>query len=117
MTRVSLFYLVGLFDLWSGIRTLFISSAGAYLIASYVDDPFMPWIGFVFLMGHMSLNHIHRQSANVTGKVDITGAFARKTPRLEDLLTTEPGAQMVLVMKVSPRVPYAMPTVQNPYDG
>jgi lysophospholipid acyltransferase len=27
---VSLFYLVGIFDLWSGIRTLFISSAGAY---------------------------------------------------------------------------------------
>lgn len=80
---VSLFYLVGLFDLWSGIRTLFISSAGAYLIASYVDGPFMPWIGFVFVMGHMSVNHIYRQFANAPDKVDITGA------------------QMVLAMKLT----------------
>lgn len=83
MPRVSLFYLVGLFDLWSGIRTLFISSAGAYLIASYVDGPFMPWIGFVFVMGHMSVNHIHRQFANAPSKVDITGAFARMTLSIE----------------------------------
>ena len=81
--RVSLFYLVGLFNLWSGIRTLFISSAGAYLIASYVDGPFMPWIGFVFIMGHMSVNHIHRQFANAPEKVDITGASASLRPRIE----------------------------------
>ncbi|KAL8756848.1 MAG: hypothetical protein Q9199_002658 [Rusavskia elegans] len=80
---VSLFYLVGLFDLWAGVRTIFISSCGAYLIASYVDGPFMPWIGFVFLMGHMSINHIYRQFANTPDKVDITGA------------------QMVLVMKLT----------------
>ena len=83
MLRVSLFYLVGLFDLWSGIRTLFISSAGAYLIASYVDSPFMPWIGFVFVMGHMSLSHISRQFANAPDKVDITGAFVRMRASLE----------------------------------
>ena len=71
--RVSLFYLVGLFDLWSGIRTLFISSAGAYLIASYIEGPFMPWIGFVFIMGHMSINQLHRQFVNSPDKVDITG--------------------------------------------
>ena len=81
--RVSLFYLVGLFNLWSGIRTLFISSAGAYLIASYVDGPFMPWIGFVFIMGHMSVNHIHRQFADAPEKVDITGASACLRPRIE----------------------------------
>lgn len=75
MPRVSLFYLVGLFDLWSGIRTLLISSAGAYLIALYVDGPFMPWIGFVFVMGHMSINHAYRQFVNAPNKVDITGAF------------------------------------------
>ena len=83
MLRVSLFYLVGLFDLWSGLRTLFISSAGAYLIASYVDGPFMPWIGFVFIMGHMSVSHIHRQFANAPDKVDITGAFAAMTPNVK----------------------------------
>lgn len=43
----------------------------------------MPWIGFVFLMGHMSVNHIARQAANSPSSVDITGA------------------QMVLVMKLS----------------
>lgn len=80
---VSLFYLVGLFDLWSGIRTLLISSAGAYLIALYVDGPFMPWIGFVFVMGHMSINHAYRQFVNAPNKVDITGA------------------QMVLAMKLT----------------
>ena len=83
MLRVSLFYLVGLFDLWSGVRTLFISSAGAYLIASYVDGPFMPWVGFVFVMGHMSVSHISRQFANAPDKVDITGMFVRVTASIQ----------------------------------
>ena len=78
-----MFYLVGLFDLWDGLRSLFISSAGAYLIARYVDGPFMPWVGFVFLMGHMSVNHVNRQFISRPDKVDITGA------------------QMVLVMKLT----------------
>ena len=80
---VSLFYLLGLFDLWSGIRTILISSVGAYTIAYTIDGPFMPWIGFVFLMGHMSLNHIHRKVVADPSAVDITGA------------------QMVLVMKLT----------------
>ena len=49
---------------------------GAYAIAKYVDGPFMPWIGFVFLMGHMSINHLHRQFVNAPDKVDITGQLA-----------------------------------------
>lgn len=80
---VSLFYLIGLFDLWTGIRTLFISAAGAYAISAYVRGPMMPWIGFVFLMGHMSVNHIDRQIRAAPGDVDITGA------------------QMVMVMKLT----------------
>lgn len=80
---MGIFYLVGLFDLWAGLRTLFFSAAGAYVIASKIDSPFMPWIGFVFLMGHMSMNHIIRQSINDPGAVDISGA------------------QMVLVMKLT----------------
>ncbi|MCJ1385934.1 lysophospholipid acyltransferase [Xylographa soralifera] len=83
IVAVSLFYLVGLFDLWSGIRTLLISSVGAYVIAAYIESPFMPWIGFVFLMGHMSVSHVHRQFAASPEEVDITGA------------------QMVLVMKLT----------------
>lgn len=80
---VSMFYLVGLFDLWSGLRTIFISAGGAYLISSKIHSPYMPWIGFVFLMGHMSVNHIYRQAVNDPSVFDITGA------------------QMVLVMKLT----------------
>ena len=43
----------------------------------------MPWIGFVFLMGHLSINQLSRQFVNDPNLVDITGA------------------QMVLVMKLS----------------
>ncbi|KAM7204026.1 MBOAT, membrane-bound O-acyltransferase family domain containing protein [Naviculisporaceae sp. PSN 640] len=81
---ISIFYLVGLFDLWDGVRTVLISSIGAYAIAKYLrGSPYMPWIGFVFLMGHMSINHIARQALNDPSSVDITGA------------------QMVMVMKLS----------------
>jgi len=80
----STFYLVGLFDLWDGVRTLAIASIGVYSIAKYLRTSyFMPWIGFGFLMGHMSINHIARQTANNPSSVDITGA------------------QMVLLMKLS----------------
>ncbi|KAJ6134253.1 Lysophospholipid acyltransferase [Penicillium sp. IBT 18751x] len=80
---VSLFYIVGLFDLWDGLRTLLYSAVGTYAIAYYVDGSLMPWIGFLFLMGHMSISHIHRQILDDAQVVDITGA------------------QMVLVMKLS----------------
>lgn len=80
---VSLFYLIGLFDLWDGLRTLIYSSAGIYAIAYYIDGSMMPWIGFIFLMGHMSINHISRQILDNPQVIDITGA------------------QMVLVMKLS----------------
>ena len=43
----------------------------------------MPWVGFAFLMGHMSISHIWRQTHNDSPIVDITGA------------------QMVMVMKLS----------------
>ncbi|KAI1431608.1 membrane-bound O-acyltransferase domain-containing protein 1 [Xylaria sp. CBS 124048] len=79
-----LFYLVGLYSLWTGIRTLFISSAVTYALAHYLrTSAYMPWIAFVFLMGHMAANQLIRQFANAPSVVDITGA------------------QMVLVMKLS----------------
>ncbi|EPS26117.1 Lysophospholipid acyltransferase [Penicillium oxalicum] len=80
---VSLFYLVGLYDLWDGLRTILYSAAGTYAIAYYIDGSLMPWIGFLFLMGHMSINHIQRQILDDPQAVDITGA------------------QMVMVMKLS----------------
>ncbi|KAF6831507.1 Lysophospholipid acyltransferase [Colletotrichum musicola] len=80
----SAFYLVGLFDLWDGVRTLAISSVGVYCIAKYLrTSPLMPWVGFAFVMGHMSVSHIARQIANNPSSVDVTGA------------------QMVLLMKLS----------------
>lgn len=51
-----------------------IDAVGAYAIAMYVDGPYMPWIGFVFLMGHMSINHLYRQMVAQPHSVDITGA-------------------------------------------
>lgn len=81
--RVSTFYLAGLFSLWNGIKTLAISAVGTYAIAQYISGPFMPWIGFVFLMGHLAISHIQRQILGEPGIVDVTGA------------------QMVLVMKLS----------------
>ncbi|KAF2012636.1 MBOAT-domain-containing protein [Aaosphaeria arxii CBS 175.79] len=80
---VALFYLVGLFNLWNGLLTLTISAGGAYLISAKIQSPYMPWIGFVFLMGHMSVSHIYRQRANDPSSVDITGA------------------QMVMIMKLT----------------
>jgi len=71
---VSVFYLVGLFDLWDGLRTILYSAAGAYLIAYYIDGSLMPWIAFVFLMGHMSISHLYRQFVNDPSMVDISGA-------------------------------------------
>lgn len=50
-----------------------ISAGGAYIISAKIDSPYMPWIGFVFLMGHMSLNHIYRQAVGDDSVVDITG--------------------------------------------
>ncbi|KAI0603249.1 MBOAT, membrane-bound O-acyltransferase family-domain-containing protein [Biscogniauxia sp. FL1348] len=79
-----LFYLVGLYSLWSGVRTLLIASGGTYALAYYLrTSPYMPWIAFVFLMGHMAANQLARQFGDNSAAVDITGA------------------QMVLLMKLS----------------
>ncbi|KAH8879392.1 MBOAT-domain-containing protein [Thozetella sp. PMI_491] len=81
---VGIFYLVGLFDLWDGLRTVLISSGGSYAIAKFLrGSPYMPWINFVFIMGHMSISHLARQAANTPSVIDITGS------------------QMVLVMKLT----------------
>lgn len=69
----------------------------------------MPWIGFVFLMGHMSANQLNRQFANAPGKVDITGRPSTLSAQIaSDYI---PGAQMVLVMKVTLHV-----LILKPFD-
>lgn len=75
--------MVGLFDLWSGLAVILFDAIGTYLIAAYIEGPYMPWIGFVFLLGHMSVSHIYRMNAASPSTVDISGA------------------QMVMVMKLS----------------
>lgn len=82
---VSLFYIVGILELYSGFRTLFISSLFTFLITKYYKSSLMPWINLLFLMSHLAFNHAHAQFFSVYDptKIDITGA------------------QMVLVMKLS----------------
>lgn len=82
---VSAFYIFGILELYSGLRTLLISAIGCYFITRYVRTSSMPWINFLFLMGHLAYNHFHRQFFQVYDptKTDITGA------------------QMVMVMKLS----------------
>ena len=81
--RVGLFYLIGLFDLWWGLATIATDAIVTYLLAAYIRGPYMPWLGFVWLMGHMSVSHIYRHMMNDPSVLDITGA------------------QMVMVMKLS----------------
>ena len=83
IVSIALFYLVGLFDLWAGLRTILWSAGGTYAISYWIDGSLMPWIAFVWLMGHMSANHIIRQRLNDPSAMDITGM------------------QMVMVMKLS----------------
>lgn len=52
---IGLFFLVGIFDLWGGLRTLFVSCAGTWLLSKYMQGPLMPWVNFIFIMGHMSI--------------------------------------------------------------
>jgi len=80
------------------LRTIAISAIGAYTIAAKIKGPLMPWIGFVFLMGHMSISHIDRQVRGDPAVVDITGKcfwllIMNKTNDAQ-------GTQMVMVMKV-----------------
>ncbi|KAK9478834.1 MBOAT, membrane-bound O-acyltransferase family-domain-containing protein [Lipomyces japonicus] len=81
---VSAFYLLGIFDLKDGLKTLLISSLTTYGLAKYVKNPLMPWIVFAFVMTHLTYSHVERYRNPLNaGNVDVTGA------------------QMVLVMKLS----------------
>lgn len=73
---VSSFYLFGVCEIYSGFRTLLISSSFTYLITKYLKSDLMPFINFIFVMGHLAFNHIHLQFFNDydTSKIDISGA-------------------------------------------
>ncbi|CAN6627153.1 lysophospholipid acyltransferase [Trichomonascus vanleenenianus] len=93
---VSMFYLLGVFNTWSGLRTLLISTLGTYFITKTLrTSPFMPWINFLFVMGHLFIGHIHAQMHE--GKYDVNEIDIS-------------GAQMVLCMKLTA-------FAWNVYDG
>lgn len=73
---ISGFYLFGIMSLFSGFRTLFISTMFTYLCTKYLKSDFMPFINFAFVMGHLAMNHFYLQFYNEydSTKIDITGA-------------------------------------------
>lgn len=82
---VSSFYIFGILNLGASILTLQFSAIGCYFITRYVRTSLMPWINFLFLMGHLAYSHFHAQF------------FNEYDPTVIDIT----GAQMVLVMKLS----------------
>jgi hypothetical protein len=70
--RISLFILLGVFDLWNGLWIILTSAVGTYLIAFGLRGPSMPWVTFIFVMGWMSVSHIIRFSTP-DDVIDITG--------------------------------------------
>lgn len=59
---ISLFYLVGIFDLWHGLFTILLSSGFTYIISSKLRTlPLMPWINFLFVLLHLFSNHLSVQ--------------------------------------------------------
>ncbi|KAG4304001.1 hypothetical protein PORY_002524 [Pneumocystis oryctolagi] len=70
---VSLFFLVGIFNLWYGVQTVLISTAGVFIIVQYLKGHYMPYVAFAFLIGHLSINHLYRQYGNIDDEFDVTG--------------------------------------------
>ncbi|KAH8113294.1 MBOAT-domain-containing protein [Phellopilus nigrolimitatus] len=90
---VTLFYLVGMLNLWSGVAQLLGSILATYFITKNVQGPRMPWIVFCVVMGHLTVNHIIRALFNMSYETfEITGP------------------QMVLTMKLTT-------FAWNVYDG
>ncbi|GMM39065.1 lysophospholipid acyltransferase [Saccharomycopsis crataegensis] len=84
---VSAFYLFALLNIFGGFLTLFFASMGSYLITRYIRTPYMPWINFVFCMGHLASSHLKSQ-------------FFIDEVYNPDIIDVT-GAQMVLVMKLT----------------
>lgn len=86
---MSVVFLFGVMNLASGIRTLLISSMFTFLITRFYHSAFMPHLNFIFVMGHLSLNHIYAQFF-----VDLPAIEAAKAVDITS-------AQMVLAMKLT----------------
>ncbi|QSL66766.1 hypothetical protein MERGE_001152 [Pneumocystis wakefieldiae] len=68
---ISAFFLV-VFNFWFALQTVLISANGTYVIVKYIRGKYMPVVAFIFLMGHLSLNHLRRQFFNVDHRMDVT---------------------------------------------
>ncbi|SCU90586.1 LADA_0F05116g1_1 [Lachancea dasiensis] len=82
---VSAFYLFGVLNIFTGFRTLFLSTMFTYVISRFYRSRFMPYLNFVVVMAHLAINHL--------------GVQFLSTPDPSSLDIT--GAQMVLVMKLT----------------
>lgn len=73
---VAMFYLLGIFSLWGGTRTLLISTVFTWIITSkFPGRPWMPWVNFLFVLSHLFVNHIAEQlnSALYADSFGVTG--------------------------------------------
>lgn len=71
---ISLFILVGVFDLWNGLWIMLSGAVGTYLLTFRIKGPMMPWIVFVFVMGQLSISQLIRQFYRIpTTVIDYTG--------------------------------------------
>lgn len=86
---ISLVYVFGVLNLASGFRTLLISSTFTFLITRFYKSDFMPHINFVFVLGHLALNHIYAHFASTSNDVNINQQI--------DITSS----QMVMVMKLT----------------
>ncbi|EJD00976.1 MBOAT-domain-containing protein [Fomitiporia mediterranea MF3/22] len=90
---VTMFYLLGMLELWSGAAQLLGSVLATYFIAKNVKSSNMPWIVFFIVMGHLMVNHVIRAMFNLSYETfEVTGP------------------QMVLTMKLTT-------FAWNVYDG
>jgi lysophospholipid acyltransferase len=71
---VSLFILVGIYDLWTGLWIMLGGAIGTYFLTFQLTGPMMPWIVFIFVMGQLSISQLIRQFYQVpTTVIDYTG--------------------------------------------
>ncbi|KAG9015485.1 lysophospholipid acyltransferase [Tulasnella sp. JGI-2019a] len=88
---VSLFFLLGMLHLWTGLLHVLASSMITYILAATMKGRAMPWTVFAVVMSHLLLSHWNRYMWP-TDAVEISGP------------------QMVLIMKLST-------FAWNVYDG
>ncbi|EMR08728.1 hypothetical protein PNEG_02903 [Pneumocystis murina B123] len=68
---ISVFFLI-VFNFWYALQTVLISATGTYIIVKYIKGKYMPLIAFIFLIGHLSVNHFCRQFFNLDPGMDVT---------------------------------------------